>query len=101
MSSTLRQLPVEIISPALCKRPDWYGKKMDESSMVCAGYPAGGKDACLGDSGGPLQCRSRDGRWKLAGIVSWGTKCARAKKPGIYTRISSLQRWIKANIARK
>lgn len=66
--------------------------------MLCAGYAAGGKDSCVGDSGGPLQCLSFDGRWKLTGIVSWGHPvCALAKKPGVYVRVSSLLGWIKAH----
>ncbi|KAH1017646.1 hypothetical protein HUJ05_008257 [Dendroctonus ponderosae] len=46
--------------------------------MLCAGYPAGGYDACNGDSGGPLIV---DGY--LAGIVSWGYQCAVANYPGV------------------
>ncbi|RZC37499.1 Trypsin domain containing protein, partial [Asbolus verrucosus] len=48
-----------------------------DETMICAGVPEGGKDACSGDSGGPL---SSDG--KLVGIVSWGVGCAEASYPG-------------------
>lgn len=55
--------------------------------MLCAGEPAGGKDSCSGDSGGPLTA-SAAGTPVLAGIVSFGIGCAQANLPGIYTRVS-------------
>ena len=90
----LRQVRVKLIADEICKRRDWYGNVFDESTVLCAGYAEGGKDACVGDSGGPLQCRRADGIWKLVGLVSWGTGCADAKKPGVYTRVESMLDWI-------
>ncbi|MGW6446060.1 S1 family peptidase [Lentzea sp. NPDC055074] len=58
--------------------------RYDAEAMFCAGYPDGGIDACLDDSGGPFVI---DGR--LAGIVSWGTGCARPHSPGVYTRVAT------------
>jgi trypsin len=79
-SPTLRSVVVPMIADAECGRAS---AKFDPGSMVCAGYPGGGRDACAGDSGGPMVV---DGR--LVGIVSWGDGCARAGKPGFYTRVS-------------
>ena len=56
--------------------------RYDARAMFCAGYPEGGVDACIDDSGGPFVV---DGR--LAGIVSWGIGCARPSTPGVYTRV--------------
>lgn len=62
------------------------------SSMLMAGYRAGTKDACNGDSGGPLIVPVGE-TYKLAGIVSWGnTNC---NTYGGYTRISSFYEWIR------
>lgn len=50
-----------------------------------------------GDSGGPFVCEdsiSRAPRWRLCGIVSWGTGCALAQKPGVYTKVSDFREWI-------
>ena len=41
---------------------------------ICAGpITEGGAGTCIGDSGGPLQCSLKDGRWYLAGITSFGS----------------------------
>jgi len=94
----LKQLVVRTISSDDCRRADWYGQSYDEPTMLCAGYAAGGRDACVGDSGGPLQCPGPSGRWKLIGVVSWGKDCALAKKPGVYTRVANFIDWIKQRV---
>ncbi|WP_308188665.1 serine protease [Streptomyces sp. MNU89] len=40
-----------------------------------------------GDSGGPLVARGR-----LVGLVSWGSGCGAADSPGVYTRMSAMER---------
>ncbi|KAJ1125841.1 hypothetical protein NDU88_004258 [Pleurodeles waltl] len=99
---TLQQVMVPIIDQKTC---DWlYHIGSGESSsspiilsdMICAGYKEGGKDSCQGDSGGPLVC-NMDGAWFLAGVVSWGTLCAKANRPGVYTLVTVYNRWIEAN----
>ena len=61
--------------------------------MFCAGWLEGGKDACTGDSGGPLICAEND-RPVLRGITSWGLGCAEANAPGVYTRVEQYLDWI-------
>ncbi|XP_037045238.1 trypsin-7-like [Bradysia coprophila] len=59
-------------------------------SMFCCGLKSGGKDACKGDSGGPITLGN-----SLVGIVSFGMGCARPNVPGVYTRVSYFSNWIK------
>ncbi len=66
----------------------------DPLTMLCAGTVDGSHDSCNGDSGGPLVMPGDTPR--LVGLVSWGTGCARADFPGVYTRISTFANWITA-----
>jgi len=65
---------------------------------VCAGYREGGRDACEGDSGGPLAVPVGEGSaavWQLAGIISWGpNSCGEKNQPGVYTRVGHYLAWV-------
>lgn len=65
------------------------------AKVIMAGYQNGTKDACRGDSGGPLIVPVGEEGFKLAGIVSWGnTKC---NTYGAYTEVSAFRDWITEN----
>ncbi|XP_040108104.1 kallikrein-1 [Oryx dammah] len=58
--------------------------------MLCAGHLEGGKDTCVGDSGGPLICEGM-----LQGITSWGhIPCGTPNKPSVYTKVILYLDWI-------
>jgi len=68
-----------------------------DQTMFCAGtglFESHLKDACLGDSGGPLFCDFGDGRYVVNGVVSFGYECASTATPGVYTKVSSYVDWI-------
>lgn len=64
------------------------------STDIMAGYKNGNKDACNGDSGGPLIVPVED-EYKIAGIVSWGSNSCNTY--GGYTRVSLFEDWIRTN----
>uniref|UniRef100_A0A8C5AEQ0 Serine protease hepsin n=1 Tax=Gadus morhua TaxID=8049 RepID=A0A8C5AEQ0_GADMO len=95
-ANVLQEANVPIISDTTCNAPDYYDNQIT-TSMFCAGFEKGGTDSCQGDSGGPFvapDCLSKTSRYRLLGVVSWGTGCATAKKPGVYTRVSRFLPWI-------
>jgi secreted trypsin-like serine protease len=90
-SDVLRQVTVPIIATETCKTYSSYGNVT--ANQICAGFTEGQKDSCQGDSGGPL-FQQINGETIEIGLVSWGIGCARAKAPGVYTRISNYLQWI-------
>jgi len=105
ISDQLREARVPRVADSTCGHSDYYGSAFDPATMVCAGFDAGGVDTCQGDSGGPLAAstgnpppvsENNPSQWRLVGITSWGFGCARAKKPGVYTRVAApaIRDWI-------
>ena len=92
-SNVLRQVDVPLVSNTTCNGPSSYNGDIT-GNMICAGYAAGGKDACQNDSGGPLVTSDGNGGWKQVGVVSWGIGCAGAGYYGVYARVSNYESWI-------
>ncbi|XP_033346835.1 transmembrane protease serine 9-like, partial [Bombus vosnesenskii] len=85
-SDVLMEVQVPVVKNSECKKaypPSWI-----TDSVLCAGYPKGGKDSCTGDSGGPL-IMPRQFTYYQIGIVSHGHECALPKFPGVYTRVTA------------
>ncbi|KAK6635564.1 hypothetical protein RUM44_000816 [Polyplax serrata] len=101
-SDVLQQLQVPVVSEGECRRAfEPFKTAVIDSRVVCAGYLRGGKDACKGDSGGPLmdyEFRNKLGVFYQIGVVSYGYKCAEPGFPGVYTRVSKFADWIIDNL---
>ena len=93
----LRGATVDVLASPGSEDCGSYGAEYFPASMLCAGVTEGGKDTCQGDSGGPLAIQV-SGRWTLGGITSWGTGCALAEFPGLYTRVTAYLDWIAENV---
>jgi secreted trypsin-like serine protease len=74
------------------------GNSYNSFKMVCAAPEKGGEGSCQGDSGGPLVFND-EGTWKQLGIVSWGSGCASAGHPDVYTRVSNYTDWIDLRVS--
>lgn len=100
LPSILQHVEVPIVSNDKCKSMFLAAGRHEviPDIFMCAGYETGRRDSCQGDSGGPLVVKGKDGRWFLAGIISWGIGCAEPNLPGVCTRISKFRDWILRNV---
>lgn len=98
ISSLLRMVDVPVVSNATANAPGSYNGTVDDT-MLAAGFEQGQKDSCQGDSGGPLTIMGSNGEPVLAGVVSWGKGCARAKYYGIYGNVAVAYPWIMQTIS--
>uniref|UniRef100_A0A8C1G877 Plasminogen n=1 Tax=Cyprinus carpio TaxID=7962 RepID=A0A8C1G877_CYPCA len=92
----LKETGFPVIENKVCNRPSFLNGLVKEHQM-CAGNIEGGTDSCEGDSGGPLVCFSQN-TFVLQGVTSWGLGCAKAMKPGVYTRVSKFINWIEQSM---
>ena len=87
----LQQVKLPVIADSYCNSA--YGTTL-LSSQLCAGYIVA-KDACVGDSGGPMVLEV-DGQWVHVGLISYGAGCEESGGYyGVYTRSSAFVDFIK------
>ncbi|KAL3942519.1 MAG: hypothetical protein SGBAC_003295 [Bacillariaceae sp.] len=83
---------VQVPFQSQCSSKGFYSTGLiQDNDMMCAGD--GGRDACFGDSGGPLyydysSTPTNHPRLMQYGIVSWGHGCGLANKPGVYASVA-------------
>jgi hypothetical protein len=92
---TLQRVSMPYISGTSCQ--EYYPDGDVLEDMFCAGDEDGGRDACSGDSGGPL-IKQVDGTSVILGLVSWGDGCGEADKPGVYTSVQYHFDWIQNTV---
>ncbi|XP_066475284.1 ovochymase-2 [Tiliqua scincoides] len=111
LPGVLHEVNLPILDQGLCSRVlSTLKKPVRGDTLMCAGFPDGGKDACQGDSGGSLVCRREHGSFTLVGVTSWGMGCARSwisnlkKKystrgsPGVFTDLIKVLPWIQEHL---
>nr|XP_034836186.1 trypsin, alkaline C-like [Maniola hyperantus] len=92
ISQILRDVSVYTINNRLCaERYSKLGIPITVTpTMICSGVlDVGGRDACHGDSGGPMYLGHI-----VVGIISGGYSCANGTYPGISTAVASYTDWI-------
>lgn len=89
----LMDVEVDVLNNSHCDQMYVEDEKTITDDMVCANRD--GKDACVGDGGGPLIIKGENATSDVqVGIVSWGKGCADPNFPGVYARVSSAQEFI-------
>jgi secreted trypsin-like serine protease len=92
-SEILMGADIPTVTNEICNAEGSYNGRI-KPSMICAGLRGGGLDSCQGDSGGPAVATTSEGKKVLAGVVSWGSGCARRLKYGVYTNVASFRTWV-------
>jgi len=104
-SNTLLQGLIQVTTPQFCADKFKAFTNVDiDDTKICARDVNDKIDACQGDSGGPMMWSGRDKkdgkfRFYLLGVVSFGYRCAVKGFPGVYSRVTEYDQWIRDTIA--
>ena len=102
-SDILQEVALRVADPAACEAayrrvPHQFEARFPggfQDTKLCAESPDGeSRDACRGDSGGPLMVRLENNTYQLVGVVSAGIGCGNPAFPGVYTKVSAYIDWI-------
>ncbi|KAB1283542.1 Mannan-binding lectin serine protease 1 [Camelus dromedarius] len=99
LSDVLQYVKLPVVPHAECKTSyeSRSGNYSVTENMFCAGYYEGGKDTCLGDSGGAFVILDDSSKhWVAQGLVSWGgpEECGSKQVYGVYTKVSNYVDWV-------
>lgn len=119
-SDELRQVSVPIVANEVCQQAasdnqtasDGSDSSSDSENLnlfdgktqLCTGFVEGGKNACHGDSGGPLLVPNETGTgWQQVGIVSFRMteNCAEPNAYSVYTRVSAFNDFISETVCNR
>ena len=104
-SDILQEVPLRVVPPAACRAAfrgvrafsHLFPAGLLASQLCAASRDEERRDACAGDSGGPLTARREDGSSELVGVISTGIGCG-TEFPGLYTKVSAFTDWIVSNL---
>jgi secreted trypsin-like serine protease len=93
----LHQVEIQVMDNESCQTL-FQGSNVEVvESSICGLQPGSRKNACYGDSGGPLMASPKPRTFVQVGIVSRG--CGNMDQPNIYTRVASFMDWINSTMA--
>lgn len=92
-ATQLQEVALDYVPGEICQEES--GLSILHRSTICAWDERRRRDACSGDSGGPLYDESND---VLVGITSYGDPLCVSTTPGVYARISDQFDWIQFNV---
>jgi len=93
LSDVLMTADVSVFDRQRCNRRGVFGPHVKQNMFCAQGH---GRDACVGDSGGPITTRE-GGEEVLAGVTSFGRAngCVDPDTPTVYTLISPFLAWVR------
>ncbi|XP_013421045.1 low-density lipoprotein receptor-related protein 2 [Lingula anatina] len=96
--AVLKEAKMTPVTEATCKASNLnLLRNYDFDRVFCAGYGNGYIMGCGGDSGSPLMCQDKFGRWNIQGVLSFGgSGCNRDGNflYNVFSRVTHFTDWI-------